>query len=407
MTTDTLVPSRLLGRDILGVGSLGIRSRRLRAALSGLGIAIGVASLVAVLGISASSQANLLAEIEQLGTNLLTVAPGQAFTSSAATLPPYSTAKVRALPDVYAASAIYPILKVTVRRNQLVNPNITSGINLVAAEESLPGTLSGTMAAGTFITPAYARYPTVVLGSLAAQRLGIDTVTGGQQLFISGRWFTLVGILNPLTLAPEINSAALIGLPIAKALYGNEAKASTISDPGMIYLRAKTETVNHVYSLLAATADPAHPEEVQISRPSDTLEARAKAKGAFTGLFLGLGLVALFVGAVGIANVMVISVLERRPEIGLRRALGATGRHIAAQFITESLLLALLGGIAGVLVGVLVTAGYATVDNLPTAIPASAVFGGLGAALLTGAIAGLYPAVRAARLAPTQALRTV
>jgi putative ABC transport system permease protein len=295
-----------------------------------------------------------------------------------------------------------------VRRNQLVNPNITSGINLVAAEESLPSTLSGTMAAGTFITPADARYPAVVLGSLAAQRIGIDTVIGGQQLFISGRWFTLVGILNPLTLAPEINSAALIGLPIAKALYGSEVgKGSTISNPGMIYLRAKTESVGHVYSLLAATADPAHPEEVQISRPSDTLEARAKAKGAFTGLFLGLGLVALFVGAVGIANVMVISVLERRSEIGLRRALGATGRHIAAQFITESLLLALLGGIAGVLVGVLVTAGYATLDNLPTSIPASAVFGGLGAALLTGAIAGLYPAVRAARLAPTQALRTV
>ncbi len=407
MSTETLVPSRLLGRDILRVGSLGLRSRRLRAALSGLGIAIGVASLVAVLGISASSQANLLAEIEQLGTNLLTVAPGQAFTSSAATLPPYSTAKVRALPDVYAASAVYPILKVTVRRNQLVNPNITSGINLVAAEESLPATLSGTMAAGTFITPADARYPTVVLGSLAAQRIGIDTVTGGQQLFISGRWFTLVGILNPLTLAPEINSAALIGLPIAKSLYGNEAKASAVSNPGTIYLRAKTERVGHVYSLLAATADPAHPAEVQISRPSDTLEARAKAKGAFTGLFLGLGLVALFVGAVGIANVMVISVLERRSEIGLRRALGATARHIASQFITESLLLALLGGIAGVLVGVLVTAGYATLDNLPTSVPASAVFGGLGAALLTGAIAGLYPAVRAARLAPTQALRTV
>jgi putative ABC transport system permease protein len=390
------------------VGSLGLRSRRLRAALSGLGIAIGVASLVAVLGISASSQANLLAEIEQLGTNLLTVAPGQAFTSSAATLPPYSTAKVRALPDVYAASAVYPIVKVTVRRNQLVNPNITSGINLVAAEESLPGTLSGTMAAGTFINHADARYPTVVLGSLAAQRLGIDTVTGGQQLFISGRWFTLVGILDPLTLAPEINSAALIGLPVARSLYGNEVgKASTISDPGTIYLRTKTERVGRVFSLLAATADPAHPAEVQVSRPSDTLEARAKAKGAFTGLFLGLGLVALFVGAVGIANVMVISVLERRSEIGLRRALGATGRHIASQFITESLLLALLGGIAGVLVGALVTAGYATLDNLPTSIPASAVFGGLGAALLTGAVAGLYPAVRAARLAPTQALRTV
>jgi putative ABC transport system permease protein len=406
MTAVPLVPSRLLPGDILRVGSLGLRSRRMRAALSGLGIAIGVASLVAVLGISASSQANLLAEIEALGTNLLTVAPGQAFTSSSATLPPYSPAKVRSLPGVYAASAVFPIVKATIRRNQYVNPNITSGINLLAAEDSLRATLSGAMAAGTFLNTANDRYPTMVLGSLAAQRLGIDTVTGAQQLYVSGHWFTLIGILGPLTLAPEINSAALIGVPLAKTLYGKEANSTAISDPGTIYLRAETERVGGVYARLAATADPAHPAEVQISRPSDTLEARAKAKGAFTSLFLGLGLVALLVGAVGIANVMVISVLERRSEIGLRRALGATSRHIAWQFITESLLLALLGGIAGIAIGILVTLGYATLNNLPTSIPALGVFGGLAAALLTGAIAGLYPAVRAARLSPTQALRT-
>lgn len=401
MSTQALLPSRLLARDVLAVGSLGLRARRVRASLSALGIAIGVASLVAVLGISSSSQANLLAEIEALGTNLLTLAPGQSFTSSNAVLPSYATAKVRAIPGVYATSAVFQIPNLTVRRTQYVNPNLTSGITVDAAEETLPGTLSGSMAAGVFLNRANDRYPVVVLGALAAQRLGIDTVAGNQQLFISGRWFTLIGILNPLTLAPEIDSAALIGLPAAESLYRAEANPSTI------YLRAKTEQVSQVDSLLAQTANPARPAEVQTMRPSETLQARAKAKGAFTGLFLGLGMVALFVGAVGIANVMVISVLERRSEIGLRRALGATGRHIASQFITESLLLALLGGITGILVGVLVTVGYATVDNLPTSIPTSAMFGGLAAALLTGAIAGLYPAVRAARLAPTQALRTI
>lgn len=407
MTTRTLIPSRLLARDVLALGSLGLRSRRMRAGLSALGIAIGVASLVAVLGISASSQANLLSEIEQLGTNLLTVAPGTAFTSNAATLPPYSITKVRSLPDVYATSAVYPILKVTVRRNQYVNPNITSGISLNAAEPSLPGTLGGAVAVGTFISRANEGYPAVVLGSLAAQRLGIDTVSGEQQLFVSGRWFTLIGILKPLTLAPEINSAALIGVRVAKLLYGKEPGGSTITSPGTIYVRVRTERVTQVYPVLAATADPAHPAEVQTSRPSDALEARAKAKGAFTGLFLGLGLVALFVGAVGIANVMVISVLERRSEIGLRRALGATGRHIASQFFTESLLLAVIGGMVGVSLGVAVTLGYAAVAGLPAAVPTLGIFGGLAAALLTGAIAGLYPAARAARLAPTQALRTV
>jgi putative ABC transport system permease protein len=397
----TLAPSRLLARDILRVGSLGLRSRRARAALSGLGVAIGIASLVAVLGISSSSQANLLSQIDQLGTNLLTVAPGQSFTSSAATLPSYSIARVRSIAGVYATSAVYTVSGVTVRRNQDVSAQITSGIGVEAADRSLPATLSGRMAAGTFLNSANDRYPVVVLGAVAAQRLGIDTVAGHQQIYLSGRWYTLVGILAPLTLAPEVDRSALIGLPAAESIYRTEATPSTI------YLRAKTEQVEQVHSLLAANADPADPGEVQISRPSEALQARAAAKGAFTGLFLGLGAVALFVGAVGIANVMVISVLERRSEIGLRRALGATRRHIASQFITESLLLGLLGGVAGVLLGILATAGYAIVDNLPTTIPPEGVFGGLVAALVTGALAGLYPAVRAAQLAPTEALRAV
>jgi putative ABC transport system permease protein len=401
MNIATLSPSRLLPRDVLGVGSLGLRSRRARAALSALGVAIGIASVVAVLGISQSSQANLLAEIDALGTNLLEVQPGQSFLSSTVTLPSYSTEKVRSLAHVYATASVYTVPGVTVRRSQYVGSDITSGITVEAADDSLSRTLSGAIAAGSFLNAANDRYPVVVLGAVAAQRLGIDTVTGHQQVYISGRWFAVVGILKPLTLASDIDRAALIGLPAAESIYRIDPYPSTI------YLRADTDYVNQVYSLLAATAFPEHPEEVQLTRPSDTLQARAAAKGAFTGLFVGLGAVALFVGAVGIANVMVIGVLERRSEIGLRRALGATRRHIASQFITESLLLAVLGGIAGVIVGILVTAGYATADSLPTSIPPEAVFGGLGAAAITGVIAGLYPAVRAAGLAPTEALRTV
>ena len=400
MSASTLAPSRLLGRDVLRVGSLGLRSRRARAALSGLGVAIGIAALVAVLGISSSSQANLLAEIEQLGTNLLTVKPGQSFTSGTASLPTYSSTKVRSMPGVYATSSVYAVSGVTVRRSSYVSSEITSGITAQAADDSLLATLSGSMAAGKFLGPANDRYPVVVLGAVAAQRLGIDTVTGHQQLYLSGRWFTLIGILNPLTLASEVDRSALIGLPVAKSIYGIEATPSTI------YLRAQNNKVKQVDSLLAATANPKSPSEVEVSRPSDTLQARAAAKGAFTGLLVGLGAVALFVGAVGIANVMVISVLERRSEIGLRRALGATRQHIASQFITESLLLGLIGGIAGVIFGSLATAGYALADNLPASVPATAIFGGLAAALITGALAGLYPAIRASQLSPTQALKT-
>ncbi len=143
-----------------------------------------------------------------------------------------------------------------------------------------------------------------------------------------------------------------------------------------------------------------------MSRPSDALAAQQAADETFTGLLLGLGAVALLVGGVGVANTMVISVLERRPEIGLRRSLGATRGQIRVQFLAESLLLSVLGGVTGVLLGLGVTALYASTQGWPTVVPLWAAGGGLLATLLIGAVAGLYPAMRAARLSPTEALST-
>jgi putative ABC transport system permease protein len=237
-----------------------------------------------------------------------------------------------------------------------------------------------------------------VLGSKAAERLGIDRP--GVAVWLGERWFTVVGILDPVELAPDLDSAALIGLPIAKELFEADGSASTI------YVRADPDDIDDVRGVLGATANPEHPEEVDVSRPSDALEARAAAKTAFTSLFLGLGAVALLVGGVGIANVMVISVLERRSEIGLRRALGATRGHIRLQFLTESLILAGLGGAVGVVLGTIITVGYASNRGWDAVVPWYVPAGGVAAALAIGAVAGLYPAMRAARLAPTEALRT-
>jgi putative ABC transport system permease protein len=162
-----------------------------------------------------------------------------------------------------------------------------------------------------------------------------------------------------------------------------------------------------VQQRLAYAADPEAPNEVAVSQPSSALQARAKAKSALNGLFLGLGAVALLVGAVGVANIMIISVLERRSEIGLRRALGARRRQIRTQFLAEAILLALLGGAVGTLAGILATAAYAETKHWTLVIPTSAWAGGLASTVLIGAVAGLMPAIRAARLSPTEALRTV
>jgi putative ABC transport system permease protein len=392
---------RLRLADLGRVASVGLRTRKLRAGLSALGIAIGVAAIVAVLGLSSSSQAGLLAEIDRLGTNLLTVANGQTFTGDTAELPKAAPGMISRIGPVTTVESVGSLSKIHAYRSPYIPAVNTNAISVQAASLGLPSAVSTAIAQGRYLNAATAKLPVAVLGATAAQRLGIDRLYPNERIWLGDQWFYLAGILQPAALAPEIDTAVLVGFPAA------EKYLSFDGHPSTVYIRADTDQIEAVQSVLGATANPENPNEVTVSRPSDVLVARAKAKSALNGLFLGLGAVSLLVGAVGVANIMVISVLERRSEIGLRRALGAAKGHIRVQFLSEAMLLAALGGALGVTVGAASTALYASTKHWAIVVPTVAWAGGLTAALLIGAVAGLLPALRAARMSPTQALWTL
>jgi putative ABC transport system permease protein len=397
----TLSRRRLQLSDLTRLSTVGLRTRKLRAGLSALGIAIGVAAIVAVLGLSASSQAGLQAEISQLGTNLLTVSNGQSLTGGTAELPISAPPMIGRISGVEQLQSTGAITGANAYRTPYIPSVDTNGLTVQAASLRLLPIVATTVAQGRYLNAATAEEPVAVLGATAAQLLGIDRVYPGERIWLGGQWFYLAGILKPAVLASAIDTSVLVGYPAAETYLGFDGHPSTI------YLRAQNDRVLAVDSLLAASANPESPSEVNVSQPSDALVAQADAKSALNGLFLGLGAVTLLVGAVGVANIMIISVLERRSEIGLRRALGATRSHIRTQFLSEAILVGLLGGTVGVALGAVATAIYAHVKHWSTVVPTEAWAGGILASLIIGAVAGLVPAIRAARLSPTQALWSV
>ncbi|WP_157250159.1 ABC transporter permease [Nonomuraea typhae] len=390
-------PTRMRSRDVVRVGGAGLRSRPLRVFLSALGIAIGIAAMLGVVGISASSREDLNRQLAALGTNLLKVSPGQTMFGESSHLPAEAEGMIGQISPVTAVTAI-GTTSAHVYRNERIPEGQTGSIAVTATRLDLIQDVGAALVSGSWLNAATERYPAVVLGAKAADRLGVVAAGPDQRVWLGGQWFTVVGVLGPAPLAPEVDTAALVGWPVAEQRLGFDGYPTTV------FARAREESVTAVRDVLAATANPAHPDEVEVSRPSDALAAKQATDATLNALLLGLGGVALIVGGVGVANTMVISVLERRAEIGLRRSLGATRGQIRLQFLAESLLLSAIGGVGGVVLGIGVTSLYATFQGWPSIVPLWAMLGGFVATLVIGGIAGFYPAVRAARMSPTEAL---
>ena len=392
--------ARLASGDSLRVALEGMRHRPLRAVLSGLGIALGIAALVAVVGLSASSKEEISRQLDSLGTNLLSVSGGSTLGGDTAELPQDAVEMVLRIGPVQTAAALGST-EARIYRNDRIEDAESGGIGVRAATESLRETIGFGLLAGRWLDPAVGEFPVTVLGVEAAQRLGISpqlVEESSPQVWLGDRWFTVIGILEQSALAPELDRSALVGWTAAETYLDFDGHPTTI------YERSTEESVTDVQAVLPATVSPAAPDEVQVSRPSDALAAKAATDAAFTGLLLGLGAVSLLVGGVGVANTMVVSVLERRQEIGLRRALGATRKMIRDQFLGEAVALSVIGGAAGAVIGVIVTVVFAVISSWPIAIPLWSIAAGLGVTVLVGIVAGIFPSSRAARLAPTEAL---